>query len=194
MYFLHLIGTFNHANICKATSQWSDPNRVRDFSSLDEMNDTIIDNTNAVVKPDDILYFLGDFLFGPDKLTNVIKFRQRIVCKNLIFIKGNHDYQIWKKEILGQICIEYDKRIIRKLGGKLCFMDHFPCASWEEMGNGSIMIHAHSHGTYKAEGKIIDVGVDVQIPEINHKKYTPFHIDEIVSYMETKPIVKVDHH
>ena len=50
---------FGHANIIKYCN--------RPFSSLEEMNSTIIRNWNEMVKPEDTVFFLGDFCFknGP---------------------------------------------------------------------------------------------------------------------------------
>ena len=37
----------------------------RPFDTVEEMNRTIIDRLNSLVKTNDILYFLGDFCIGP---------------------------------------------------------------------------------------------------------------------------------
>lgn len=42
-------------------------NRVKyreDCASVEEMNDILVSNWNSVIKPDDQVYFLGDFVFG----------------------------------------------------------------------------------------------------------------------------------
>lgn len=60
----------------------------RPFSSVEEMNETIIKNWNKVVSNDDIVYVLGDFFFGKKddlkELCNRLKGRK-------ILILGNHD-------------------------------------------------------------------------------------------------------
>ena len=38
--------------------------RTRDFDSVDEMNEFLIDRWNSVVRPGDIVYHLGDTFFG----------------------------------------------------------------------------------------------------------------------------------
>jgi len=87
MIFLVSDTHFYHKNIinyCK-----------RPFSSVEEMNNFIIQNWNNTVKKDDIVYHLGDFAIGWDK-----SFKTKKECyKNLMsklngkkyLIRGNHD-------------------------------------------------------------------------------------------------------
>ena len=60
----------------------------RPFSSIEEMNDTIIENWNRVVDKNDIVIHLGDFCFcGSDKFKELVeKLNGRIYL-----ILGNHD-------------------------------------------------------------------------------------------------------
>ncbi len=72
---------FNHANICSATTKWKDPQTIRNFKSLNEMNDTLVNNINELVMPDDILIHNGDWSFGGfDSIEN---FRKRLICQNI---------------------------------------------------------------------------------------------------------------
>lgn len=86
---------YGHKNLCRGVSAW-DANRsqdsVRDFDTLDEMNDQIVHKINAVVGEDDYLIHLGDWSFGG--FENIKKFRDRIVCKNILLVLGNHDHHI----------------------------------------------------------------------------------------------------
>ena len=69
----------------------------RPFSSVEEMNQAILDRTNEKVSEEDTLYFLGDFAFDlRGDLTKIYSYRNRVVCKNIIFILGNHDHLIVK--------------------------------------------------------------------------------------------------
>src|SRR4051812_37591455 len=78
---------FNHFNIIKYCK--------RPFASTEEMDDVIINNINRLVKPNDTLWHLGDFCFGPRDPYKFYKtaegYRNRINCKNMILIWGNHD-------------------------------------------------------------------------------------------------------
>ena len=76
---------FNDANIIRFCN--------RPFSSVEDMNTSLIDNWNSVVEPHDTVWILGDFF----KFTNVVDrdfndiVNQLHGHKNLI--KGNHDIE-----------------------------------------------------------------------------------------------------
>lgn len=71
---------FNHKNIIKYCN--------RPFSSIEEMNETIIENWNKVVKNSDRVFVLGDFcLAGKDK---IIETGSRLNGRKTLIL-GNHD-------------------------------------------------------------------------------------------------------
>ncbi len=72
------IGHFNIIRYCN-----------RPFADTREMNAAILERVNASVKPDDVLYFLGDFCMGGPKA--VAFYRDQLACKTIHFIDGNHD-------------------------------------------------------------------------------------------------------
>ena len=57
--------------------------------TVDRMNNSIIDNTNAVVGKCDDLWIVGDIHFGSiGKLKHLL---DRVVCRNIHIVWGNHD-------------------------------------------------------------------------------------------------------
>ena len=84
---------YAHSNICSATTNWTESsNLTREFNSLDHMNNTLVNNINCMVGEDDILIHLGDWSFGG--FEKVQEFRDRILCKNIHLVLGNHDDHI----------------------------------------------------------------------------------------------------
>ena len=83
---------YNHANIVAVLTKWIDPVTSRDFKSLEHMNATLAGNINEVVGQDDILIHLGDWSFGG--FESIKEFRDKIICKNVHLITGNHDHHI----------------------------------------------------------------------------------------------------
>lgn len=173
---------FNHTNICgPSISKW--PSGYRHFESLEEMNDTIIDNINAVVGYDDTLYHLGDFAFG-DK-TQIPTLRRRINCKNIILLQGNHDGRLWKD--YRDEFSRTEKYVELRVGSTKVCMFHYPIGAWNENGRGAINLHGHSHGNYQAVGRQLDVGVDCN-------DFKPLLLDDVVELMQQIKPVAVDHH
>lgn len=89
---------YGHTNICKGVSGWSDTSKCRDFSTVPEMNQAIVDAINSTVDKNDILYHLGDWSFGGIK--NIWEFRKQIICENIHLILGNHDHHIQRNKTL----------------------------------------------------------------------------------------------
>lgn len=193
---------YGHANICSATTSWvGAENLTRDFKSLEQMNDTIVDNINTKVGEDDILIHLGDWSFGG--FDNIKQLRDRIVCKNIHLTYGNHDHHIRNnKEDIQSIFSstqDYLHLDLRRPNGKL--MDkfsfvcmHYPIASWDGMNDGVIHLHGHVHlppHLRIADGKAMDVGVD-------GNGLDPISLDEVLALLKNQPIQKLtlpqDHH
>ena len=47
---------YGHANICGGVSMWTDKSGCRNFNTLEEMNDSIVNAINSKVGVDDELY------------------------------------------------------------------------------------------------------------------------------------------
>ena len=71
---------FGHKNIIKYCN--------RPFASLDEMNETLIENWNKVVSLEDTVYILGDFAYCSK--TSVEDFLKRLNGEKHL-ISGNHE-------------------------------------------------------------------------------------------------------
>ena len=66
-----------------------EPERRKKWSTVEAMNEGIIDNHNKIVGDNDIVWFLGDCAFGKEH-DNVALFRRMKGVKHLIL--GNHDH------------------------------------------------------------------------------------------------------
>lgn len=193
---------YSHSNICRATTRWTDADSVtRDFKSLEDMNDTLVNNINEVVGQDDILIHLGDWSFGGFEM--IEEFRNRILCKNVHLVFGNHDHHIRRnkgdvQELFSstQDYLHLDLRIPKgKEVDKLTLVCmHFPIASWDGMNDGVPHLHGHVHLPRHqriGQGKVMDVGVD------GNDLY-PISIQEIRTIMKDRPVRSLslpkDHH
>lgn len=150
----------NHRNICRGTTQWNAMQGTRDYNTIEAMNADIINKINSIVNPDDELYHLGDFAFGDkDKIPSL---RDRINCRTIHLIIGNHDQHHIKKRpelFEGFSSISYYKEL--RYNKLLISMMHYPLGSWNEIGKGGINLFGHCHSNYKrVVGRQMDVGFD----------------------------------
>ena len=200
---------YGHTNICRGVSKWKDFNgnvpikQTRDFKTLYHMNDAIVESINNVVGENDILFHLGDWSFGG--FENIAEFRNRIVCKNIHLILGNHDHHIENNRddiqdlfssvnqyLRLQVSV-YPGTVLHTGKVDLVLM-HYPIASWHNMNDNVIHLHGHVHlppNKKLAQGKAMDVGVDGNF-------LVPYSLNEITRIMDKQPITKLslpqDHH
>ena len=150
---------YHHRNICRGVTGWRLPdgsipiNQTRDFPTIEKMNSVIVDNINSVVKQEDILIHLGDWSFGG--FESIKEFRDRIVCKNIHLVLGNHDQHIERnkgniRSIFSSVC-EYMnlvvmapiKKDVVKRYDFVCM--HYPIQSWDGLNKGVPHLHGHVH-------------------------------------------------
>ena len=123
----------------------------RAFKSLEEMEKTIIRNHNSRVKPEDVVFHVGDFAFGDGR-----KYLP-LLNGHIIFIRGNHDGNNHVPSIIDRMVIDY--------GGFESLLIHNP-------DEANLMykriICGHVHERWKTwrnpepDGNIfVNVGVDV---------------------------------
>lgn len=158
---------FGHQNIidyCK-----------RPFANVEEMTEGLVANWNAVVKPADTVFHLGDFAMGPK--VHHKSFFERLNGKKLL-IRGNHDQSHQKMLDMG-----WDSSTMTyytSIEGKNVWMTHIPPkivdpyegrtyppefgAYLDQPENHPLFdIHlcGHVHNAWKRRGDVINVGVDV---------------------------------
>lgn len=180
---------FSHANICSVTSKWPSGG-PRLFSSLEEMNKTLVDNINSCVQHNDVLYHLGDWSFGGKDKVKI--FRDQINCSNIVFITGNHDHHIIKNDEVANLFSKVVPMLEFSIGKQYIVLNHYAMRVWNHSHHGSWHLYGHSHGSLPSVGKSMDVGIDT-CNEI-HKKYTPYSFDDIQQILSTHDIKFVDHH
>lgn len=191
---------FNHANICRGTTKWD--KGYRDFDSLEQMNDTLINNCNEVVPRDGVLFMLGDVIFGDKKVIG--EFLDRINCRTIHLIYGNHDDYIRKGgEYITDDCVKNCQKLFTScqdkleiyVGKKLVVLDHYAHRIWRDSHHGSYMLYGHSHATLPDDPNLlsIDCGVDTKL--FGHKQFYPYSFAEIDYIMKNnKRLVSIDHH
>lgn len=186
---------YSHSNLCLSTTNWDVSTErgldaVRDFPSLEIMNETLVENINQNVGANDWLIHLGDWSFGG--FEKIQEFRDQINCKNIVLMLGNHDHHIQNnvenvRKLFTHVAHYEEMKITRSKKEKaesfvLC---HYPIISWNGMRKGVMMLHGHQHLKREdrfGNGKRMDVGI------CGSPDFRPYHIDEILALMKDRPV------
>ncbi len=154
---------FSHRNILTYCA--------RPFASIEEMNETLIQNWNDIVKPQDTIYHLGDFGIG-----DVVPILRRL-NGNKILIIGNHDKPATKGEAKRFFNYQTHLKVIN-IDKTLITLCHYSMQVWPHSNYGSWHLFGHSHGQLKGIGESMDVGVDAT------KLYRPILFEEVRQTIE----------
>lgn len=148
------------------------------------MNNKIIENWNAVVKPGDLVFHLGDFSFGRDDYLFDSVFNR--LNGDIVYIEGNHDKLARrnKHKFLNYHYGYYETYV----DNQFIVMSHYPMVTWNKKHHDSWMLCGHCHYNLpvirkdaKELGKVLDVGVD-------GNNYKPYSFSDLVAIMNTKPM------
>lgn len=168
---------FWHKGIISMCRPWA--------TSVEMMNEVIINSINSWVRAEDELYILGDLSFG-NRLNTIACVGQ--LNGRLKVVPGNHDNPSYLRQMHDMKLIELLPPLCQvKDNGQMAVLCHFPLLSWNEMQHGSWNLHGHCHGNLKhSYGKRLDVGYDVWEGPVNW--------DFLIETMSHEPIYIVDHH
>jgi calcineurin-like phosphoesterase family protein len=165
---------FGHENILKFEDGFG--NRIRpEFSSVEEMNEHMIERWNAVVRPGDKVYHLGDVIMGKDKLAWMNKNWPRLAGKKNLIV-GNHD-SIKELSAGGWFANVYMWRKLSELNLLLTHVPVHESTLHENSRSGIKLKNVHGHIHQNAAPSEAHRCVCVE-----HTSYTPINIEELVQW------------
>lgn len=180
---------FGHENIIRFTN--------RPFDTVQEMDQSLIDNWNEIVGKDDSVFHLGDLTLGG--MSDARKYLNQLNGK--IYILGNHwhhDKRWLPGNSAGAIPGAPHARVIDPLvvleipdlpmnnrGYPLAVtLCHYPMAVWDRKHYGAWHLHGHSHGQFKYTGDLAgDFALDVGVDAMN---YCPIKLGNVVTLMHER--------
>ena len=186
---------FGHENILKFCK--------RPYSTVEEMDNALINNWNSAVDDNDIVFDLGDFAFAPN-------WRWKEVLLQLkghhYLIIGNHDEVRYPGDSIMRLFERVENQMLLKIDGRQVYLNHYPflCygGAYRKPENAVIQLFGHVHSGPNSAGKDsdrlvnlfpyqYDVGVD-------NNNYTPVswnRIKEIVNnqVLSGIPKMKMEH-
>jgi calcineurin-like phosphoesterase family protein len=143
----------------------------RPFKNVDEMNEELIKRYNDLVKPDDLVYHLGDFAFD----NNPGKFFHRL-NGDKILILGNHDRQPVKQLPWKSVHDYYEL----KIGKTFIVLCHYCFKVFNKSHRGALQFFGHSHGSMSDNRQQLDIGVD-------NNNFYPINLDQIETKLKKLP-------
>lgn len=131
---------FNHTNIMKFCG--------RNFVTVEDMNETIIENWNKTVTNNDEVYIIGDFAFVYNYET-FYDFLKKLNGRKY-FVKGNHDKMKFIKQAKDDKLIEeyYDNYKEINIDNYRITLSHFPMFEWNNCYRNGILLFGHIHNSY----------------------------------------------
>lgn len=179
---------FGHANIIKYSN--------RPFSSVEEMDEILIQRWNEKVRDNDYVYHLGDFTLG----NAAQKYFKQLKGKILV-LPGSHDdrwfgvddfYSTDSKRsvrLLHPLVTLYEEDLFQNIGfGKghftlrpnskgILVLCHYAMLTWPMSHYGSYHLFGHSHGKLKGQPNSMDIGVDCT-------NFYPLSLDEVMEKLK----------
>lgn len=191
----------------------------RGFKSSEEHTDGVINKINEIVRPNDILFHLGDFCLNTSE-SQFEELLSRINCQHIHYIWGNHNSRIdqaYKKSVTDYLRsiygdghynhseeIEIYPTRYRNLifignyaevvvDGRYFILSHYPIQVVNHMKDGAIHLTGHSH--YNLPFSQAD-NLDAKILDVGFDGFgKPLSTEEVLKIMNTKKIFQSgDHH
>jgi calcineurin-like phosphoesterase family protein len=175
--FLYSDPHFSHAGVCRFMRN-DGVTKLRPWDNPEEMDNELVRRFNERVGPNDKCYFLGDVAINRRGL----RVLDRINCKDLVLIKGNHD--IFKLEDY----LQYfrDVRGYHVMNGLI--LSHIPVHP-ESLARFGCSIHGHLHANRVMKAR----GVDAKTGEVLYgNEIDPRYFNVSVEQIDFAPILFED--
>ncbi|MCB5411230.1 metallophosphoesterase [Pseudogemmobacter faecipullorum] len=137
------------------------PNATRPFRDTSHMDAVLIERLWEKVGPEDDLWVLGDFAFGPkakdeDWLWAV--FSQLPAARRHLIV-GNHDGPL--TQALPWDSVSLIAEIEDKDAAQPVTLCHYPMMTWSHARKGALHLFGHVHGNWRGSANSVNAGVDL---------------------------------
>lgn len=154
---------FNHAKIIEYCN--------RPFSSVEEMNKTLIENWNSAVSKDDIVWHLGDFAMGTkEQVTQIVE----QLNGRIYLVLGNHDNHTMKWYYDCGFAKVYDRPVLYR---DFFIMSHHPRTA-------NAPIYRYFYGHVHIQDEYRDFTSNSICVCAERFGYTPILIDDALKIMK----------
>lgn len=157
--------------------------REHPWGTMEQHDAMVIHGINSCVGRGDRLTIVGDFA-----MRNAPKWRQKILCKNVSLVIGNHDRKQDSRKAFGQYAEIQVSHFTTREKVVLC---HYPMAFWPSAHHGAYHLYGHVHSQKEVEldeawpdRRSMDVGLDNA--SILLGDFRPFSEDEILWFLRNR--------
>lgn len=170
---------FGHENVMKFAH--------RPFHCIEEHDEHVISKINYYVHRNDRLIIAGDVCWKDPQ-----KYRQRINCKEVILVFGNHDKKTWGP-IFSRGVDNLDLKYVDPLTEEEfnIFVSHYPHAYWPGSHRNDLHVYGHVHDAREETldrafpgRRSMDVGIDTAKRVLG--EYRPFSLGEVVNILRDR--------
>lgn len=140
---------------------------ARPFSSVEEMNEKLIENYNQFVGEKDVVLWLGDCFFCSQ--TRAKEILSRLNGKKHLIV-GNHDFDCMKMTQIGFELVS--QKMYAKMANRTIVLSHYDSWNYRSQWDGryeerrhrtvsnEIIFHGHTHAKSRVKLNEVHLGVD----------------------------------
>lgn len=170
---------FFHDNLLEMNNH-----RAHMGSTVEEMNEYLIQQWNSVVSDEDTVYHLGDFTFKQGlKRDEIIKIGEQLKGHKILIL-GNHDRHLHRKkpdlfhsfgfEVIHEAPVTFNRLIL----------SHEPVSTWD-LKEASYNIHGHLHEKVVQTGVLTSNHEEDPIPLMDDYRYINVSVERLLG---SKPV------
>lgn len=175
---------FGHRNVIRFCE--------RPFSSVEEMDNTLIDNWNNTVGENDLIFDLGDFCFAQG---NKWKKYIRSLKGKHVLILGNHDISKWPGSDVMSLFHMVRNQLELNIDGKHVYLNHYPflcyAGTYRTPSNSVYELFGHVHSNGKSSNGKDKDRLNILFPYqydvgVDNNEYRPISWENIKSIIDMR--------
>ena len=150
----------------------------RPFTTVEQMDETIIETWNKYVRPNDEVWHMGDFLMRAAK---PVEYYVNRLNGRIHLVLGNHDDAKKGAKYYPDLFESVQEYKYLRFDNVKISMCHYSFRTWRGCHRGSWHLHGHSHGGLPNFGRQVDVGI------MNHG-WAPVSFEALRIWMNSRPL------